>query len=406
MWLRCSAWPALQAATAPLVVALLLGSLFIGPQGVELYDLGVIAEAHSLFVVAILLLWSLAMAPAGHAALTAPGLRYLRWMPIPAWFAIGHLALVLFLLQAPIPTLLLIAGKPALALGLWGAGMGLSASLLLPGDSRVASLTKLGIGSAILGLLAFGHAMPGGALGVAGALLLLPRDYRRAAQPTRRPVRQALLGGPKLVLVTLQWLRLRRCESAALARALLLAALGALMVLLVNRANPNHQWSARTIASLVAATPSFALLATTLALALRRGQEELRWLRLSLGISTSRLRGASLLVLLAMCLGLALLLALVAVRSSPFAIVPGASLLALLAVHALFWASTASLLAYRAAGVGSDQSPAMWALCIALADMLLVGLAGPWSLVVEACLAFLIVMRILAADRNEELGHA
>ena len=54
--------------------------------------------------------WSLAMAQAGKAALQANGLRYLRWLPIPTWLAVGLLAVLLFLLHAPFALPFVFAG--------------------------------------------------------------------------------------------------------------------------------------------------------------------------------------------------------------------------------------------------------------------------------------------------------
>ncbi len=406
MWIRCSAWPALQAATAPLVVALLLGSLFIGPQGVEMRDIAVLAESYSLVPATLLLLWSLAILPAGKAALTAPGLRYLRWLPIPTWFAVTHLALVLVLLHAPPALLFVVAGKPALALALLAGGVGLSSCLLLPSFQRIRSLLSVGIGCGIVLLLARQHLWPAALLGTISSIWLLPAQYRRAAQPSRRHMRRALFGGQRWVLLVMQILRLARCESAALMRATLLSLLGLALVLAVNRANPDQDFAEITLATLVASTPCFAALATILAIALRRGHSEIYWLRSVLGISTSRLRGSSLLLLSGIGLALSLLLALLVMLASSRDFLAGAHLFLLLAVHAFFWCSLASALAYRAPGTGNDQSPAMLALCIALLDMVFVGSLGPLSLALEFCVALLLARSLLGDAGRRGLRHA
>ena len=406
MWIRCSAWPALQAATAPLVVVLLLGSLFLGPQGIEIRDLGQLAESYSLMPVALLILWSLAMAPAGKAALQAQGLRYLRWLPIPTWLAVGLLGLLLFLLHAPFALLFAFAGKPALALALLVGGVGLSTGLLLPNYRRMHSLISLAIGVGIVLLLASRQLLPTVIVGALATLWRLPHQYRQAAQPSRRHMRRALFGGSRVILLAVQSLRLVRCEATALLRAGLLALLGTGLVWAVHRANPEQDFAGITLATLVASTPCFAALAAVLAIALRRGQEELFWLRRSLGISTSRLRASSLLLLSMSGVALALVFTLVVMMTSSGSWHASAPLFGLLAMHAFSWCIIASLLAYRVSGAGKDQSPAMLALCIALLDMVIIGAAGPWALLLELCVALLLASRILGYSANRELRHA
>ena len=406
MWIRCSAWPALQAATAPLVVVLLLGSVFLGPQGMEVSDLGQLAESHSIFPAILLLFWALAMAPAGKAGLTAKGLHYLRWLPTPRWLIVGLLALLLLALHAPLFLLFFVAGKPATGIALLAGGLGLSSCLLLPNFHLRHSILNLGLGAGIVLLLAGQQPWPAAAVGVLTCLWLLPRQYQSAAQPSRRHVRRSLFGGPRLVLLVWQTLRLRRCESATLMRSLLVALAGAGLVFLIHHGNPDQDYAGVVLTTLVASTPCLAAVTMILALALRRGQEELHWLRPSLGISTSRLRLSSLLLLSAIGVVLAFLLTLLVMLKTSTDWQGGVSLFALLAVHAFLWCTLASALAYRVQGAGRDQSPAMFALCVALLDMVLVGSAGSWSIALELVLALLLASRLLGYSGNNELRHA
>ncbi len=406
MWIRCSAWPALQAATAPLVVAVVGVSLFLGPHGIKIADLGVLLDLHPLLQAELALLWSLAMAPAASAALLAPGLHYLRGLPSPLWMRVLSLLLILLFLHAPVSILFFAAGKPAIALGLLGAGLGLSTSFLLPSYRRWESLLSLALACGLLTGLALGESEMALALGFAAAALLLPRHEKRAVQPSRRHVRRALFGGAWMVLWLSQLLRLRRSELSSLVRAALLAALGIWIVNRVASANPGQGAADSAIATLVACTPCLAAILLLLAFALRRGQEEVHWLRASLGISTRRMRVSSLLVLLTIGALFSLLLLLLPMPSIAEASSQTLVLFAYLLLHTFFWSSVASLLAYRVSGRGKDQTPALLALCIALADMLMIGVGGPWYLALELGVSVLILSRIFSHASERQPSHA
>lgn len=397
MWIRCSAWPALQAATGPLVIAVLVGMLFIGPQAISLSELGLLFEVHSELRVATLVLWSLAMAPAARLALLAPGLRYLRWLPVsPAW-PILHFALVVLLLNTPPALLLVAAGKPAIAGALLLAGLGLTGSFLLPSYRRWPSLLTLLFAGGIIGAAIFAPLWAMSGLGFLSGLLQLPWAWRRAALVSRRHHR-ALYGPRALVLPLVQLLHLWRRESALVLRCGLLLVMGAGLVLLICNANAGEGIDALAVPVLVAATPCLAAIAATLATALRNGEEELRWLYLSSGVGRSHLSVASLLLLALLSAVAALVLTAMAFRATSTSVMEASPLLLYLLLHALFWAFAGLLLVRRFTGRGDDDSrPAAMVLCLAFADMLVVGMAGPWALVAQLSLVCLFLPGFLSS---------
>jgi hypothetical protein len=397
MWIRCSAWPALQAATAPLVIAMLVGTLFIGPQAITLSELGELFEAHSELRVATLLLWSLAMAPAARLALLAPGLRYLRWLPVSPTWPILHFTMVVVLLHAPPGVLVLAAGKPAIAGALLLGGVGLTGCLLLPNYRRWQSLLTLFLAAGILWAATQDSLWPLSGLGLLGGVAQLPRAWRRAAMISRRHHR-ALYGPAAVVLPLVQLLHLWRRESALLLRCALLLLMGAGLVMLISNANLSDGLDALAIPLLVAATPGLAAIAMTLAIALRNGEEELRWLSLSSGVGRAQVGIANLFLLFVLCALVSLVFVAMASRVTGASFVDASPLLLYLLGHALFWTFASLLLVRRFQGQTEDDSrAAAIALCLAFADMLVVGMAGPWALVVELSLVLLLLPGFLSS---------
>ncbi len=389
--LRVSAEPSLRLALPAVLILCVVSVGLHGETTLTFQELGELFAGNAQLRTIATLLWAQAMAPAARAALMAPGLIYLRALPIPPLLLAAHGAVVLATLSV-LPTLpLWRAGYLWEAAALWVTITGLLGCLLPGARNAVDWLVRLGGALGLVILIHRGSWQLCLGLGTALSLVRMHRAWQLAPELNRWRWNNRLVLGPSwLALACVQLLHVIRRESAALSRTLLVGALGVFLIHLITRAN---QGSITLVAQLVSITPAMAAVSIMLALVLKRSRQDMDWLARSLGVSRSLERGISV-MLVALGGGI---LAIVSTYAANGPIAHWA----LTSAHAVAWALLAIAFSSRSE---QDVRSASLTLGCAFFAMFAIGLIGLAALAAEVGIGLLLASKFLLRDVPDSQG--
>ncbi len=386
--LRVSAAPALAvAAPAWLTVAVMIGGGY-GESTLTFQELGELYVQSPALGSAVFILWALVMAPASRAGLMAPGLDYLRWLPLPRSLVAAHVIGLMAVLHIAPVVPLFAAGLPAEGIGMLSALVG-AAACLLPGARGVWEQgARLAGAAVLLALVHRGLWVPAIPAGATIAAMRLLRVWRLAPElSARRSGIRLVRGGAWPALCCAQLLHVWRREAATLSRALLISTLGVFLILAVERVN---QGFISEGSLLVLSTPALAAVSILVAIALKRARRGLGWTMRTLGISLTRERRCSLSLMFVASTLLAIAYAWAAQAE--------AQQIALLATHTAAWVLLALGISSRSV---VDTRSASITLASAVLAMFAIGIGGRAFVVAELGLGLLVSGRVLFLEIDD-----
>ena len=288
--------PALVRAVPPFVALGLASAVIFGGNGMRPADLARV-ERSSLGV--RLALWGtfwLLGQPAARALFETPGSFFLRSLPVPAWhFHVRHAAHLLAL-QAPFMVLLGLGAGPWAALGS-GVALGAFAAVGVVGLRRpLVALAGAGLLFALVAAAPF-PALLG--LGAVVGTLAIPAAYRLA--PERQAGRgRATIGGSPAAALALAYLAVaRRRDLVPIARGILAAATGGVVLALTARNNGLEVASRSGALALMTGALPLAIAVSGVASRVVETERRLQWLLLTTATSPAARTTAALGVTLA-----------------------------------------------------------------------------------------------------------
>ncbi|MCC6558842.1 MAG: hypothetical protein IT372_38410 [Polyangiaceae bacterium] len=265
---------------APLYFGLfLVGSVLFGPSGLRAADVTRAAIGSPPVAVALFAAWLLFTAPAARAVLDRPSTFLLRALPVPRWQFVLVTGAHLALLELPWIALWARGDGPlaALAAGATAAG---AHGLLFARSARPRDLA-----AAALRLAA--AARPGvlhrSVIACAAAPAGVAAGWLRAPERSTRRRSLRMPSSPPAALAAAHLIAITRTESAALLRAVLLAALGGLAAPLAARGHDLTAPASISALSLGIAAWTLSLAGGGIAAAALRAERAKAWLLDSTG---------------------------------------------------------------------------------------------------------------------------